>query len=144
MLSVEVSRDGSRVVTASKDGDARIWDARTGETAVGTQRARRHGLRRVVQPERTLGRHRWPDDGGALGRATRRAHLLPAGRTEAQSARPSSPSPTRIVTRGADGVRTYDCDTCGDLEELLALAERRLAATGRELSPAERRRYLGG
>ncbi len=53
-------------------------------------------------------------------------------------------SPTRIVTRGDDGVRAYVCDTCGGLEELLALAERRLAATDRELSAAERLRYLGG
>ena len=48
-------------------------------------------------------------------------------------------SPTRIVTRGDDGVRTYVCDVCGGLRQLVALAERRLAATSRELSSDERR-----
>jgi WD40 repeat protein len=52
--------------------------------------------------------------------------------------------PTLIVTRGADGVRSFDCDTCGDLAALRELAEERLEATGRTLSPAERRLYLGG
>jgi len=52
-------------------------------------------------------------------------------------------SPTRIVTRGVDGVRAYVCDTCGDLAELIALAERRLALTDRGLTPDERLTYLG-
>ena len=50
----------------------------------------------------------------------------------------------RVVTGGVDGiVRTYDCDVCGDLDELLAIADRRLAVTGRELTAEERKRYLG-
>ena len=50
----------------------------------------------------------------------------------------------RVVTGGFDGtVRTYDCDVCGNLDELLAMADRRLAVTGRELTPEERERYLG-
>jgi hypothetical protein len=52
-------------------------------------------------------------------------------------------SETRVVTSGDDGVRTYLCDTCGDLKALLAVAEHRLAATGRALKPAERARFLG-
>jgi hypothetical protein len=32
---------------------------------------------------------------------------------------------------------------CGPIPELLELAERRVAATGRTLTEAERRRYLG-
>ena len=46
-----------------------------------------------------------------------------------------------IVTGGEDGtVRTYRCLICGDSDELVKLAERRLAATGRELTSAERER----
>ncbi len=67
VLSVEVSRDGSRVVTASEDGDARLWDAQTGESLWVLRGHCRHGLRRVVQPERTLRRHRWPYDRGLVG-----------------------------------------------------------------------------
>jgi hypothetical protein len=49
----------------------------------------------------------------------------------------------RIVTVGVDGtLRSYTCTICGGIRELLPLAERRLATTGRHLSPAERRRYL--
>ena len=48
-----------------------------------------------------------------------------------------------IFTGGVDGtVRRYRCEICGDLGELVELAEQRLAATRRELTPAERARYL--
>jgi hypothetical protein len=48
-----------------------------------------------------------------------------------------------IRTLGIDGtLRAYSCDICGRPQQLLRLAERRLAATGREVTPAERRRYL--
>lgn len=54
------------------------------------------------------------------------------------------PSGLTIVTGdGSGGVGTYVCDACGGLDELMALAERRLAQTGRELTTAERERYLG-
>ena len=52
-------------------------------------------------------------------------------------------SPTRIVVRGADGVRSYVCDVCAGLRALLALADRRLSETGQELSPEDRVKYLG-
>jgi WD40 repeat protein len=53
------------------------------------------------------------------------------------------PSGRTIVTGGVDGtVRTYHCDICGDLSELVALAERRLAATRRALTASERARYV--
>jgi hypothetical protein len=51
----------------------------------------------------------------------------------------------RIATVGVDGtLRAYAGRVCGGIPELLQLAERRLAATGRKLTPEERRRYLGG
>ena len=50
-----------------------------------------------------------------------------------------------IVTGGVDGtVRTYDCELCGGVDELIELADGRLAGTRRELTEAERERYLGG
>ena len=55
------------------------------------------------------------------------------------------PSGRIIVTGGADGtVRTYRCDLCGGVDELVELADRHLAGTRRELTEAERERYLGG
>lgn len=54
------------------------------------------------------------------------------------------PTGRTIVTGGVDGtVRTYTCRICGGLDELVALADKRLATTGRELTPEERERYLG-
>jgi WD40 repeat protein len=55
-----------------------------------------------------------------------------------------SPNGRAIVTGGVDGtVRTYRCDICGGLGELVRLAGRRLDATGRRLSAEERERFLG-
>jgi hypothetical protein len=48
------------------------------------------------------------------------------------------------LTGGDDGtVRRYRCVVCGGIDELVGLAERRLAATGRELTAEERERYRG-
>lgn len=50
----------------------------------------------------------------------------------------------RIAAFGEDGtLRSYSCEVCGPIPELLEFAERRVAATGRTLTEAERRRYLG-
>jgi WD40 repeat protein len=130
VLSVEVSPDGRRVVTASEDGDARIWDARTGETV--------HVLRGHVgtvfdasfSPD-----GRWVVTAGAttagLWDATTGEFLyfLQGHRGPLRAA--AFDAPTRIVTSGGDGVRAYVCDTCGARDALLRLAERRLQQTGR-------------
>ena len=48
-----------------------------------------------------------------------------------------------LLVAEADGsLSRYACEVCGGVEELLALADRRLAATGRELTAEERRHYL--
>ncbi len=39
-------------------------------------------------------------------------------------------------------ISTYECAICGEIEELLQLADERVAATGRELAPEERELYL--
>lgn len=49
-----------------------------------------------------------------------------------------SPDGRSILISG-DEARIHDCEVCGDLDELLALAERRVT---RQLTPAERERYL--
>jgi WD40 repeat protein len=54
-----------------------------------------------------------------------------------------TPDGRRIVTASEDGtVRTYRCAVCGPLDELVVLAERRLRATDRALTPSEQTRYL--
>jgi WD40 repeat protein len=143
VLSVEISRDGSRVVTASKDGDARLWDTRTGESLWVLRGHAGTVFDASFSPNGRFVVTGGPTTAGLWDTRTReRVYFLQGPRAPVRAAEFSSP--TRIVTSGADGVRTYDCDTCGGLKELLALAERRLAATHRELSAAERLRYLGG
>jgi WD40 repeat protein len=140
--SVEVSRDGSRVVTASVDGDVRIWDARTGKSMTALV-----GHVGTVFDASFSPNGRWVVTGGptaaGLWDATtgERIYFLQGHGGPVRAA--AFTSPTRIVTSGADGVRAYLCDICGGLKRLLSLAERRLARTGRTLSPTDRLRYLG-
>jgi hypothetical protein len=54
------------------------------------------------------------------------------------------PSGTVVYTGGEDGiVRRYECRICGGVEDLLALADSRLAGTRRVISDEERERYFG-
>ena len=144
VLSVEVSRDGSRVVTASEDGDARIWDARTGEPL---HVLRGHGA--TVFDASFSPNGRWVVTAGPIAaglwdaRDGVRVYFLQGhegGHLGAAEFRGSR----RIVTSGADGVRSFDCDTCGGLAELRVLAAHRLAAANRRFTADERSRYLGG
>jgi WD40 repeat protein len=144
VLSVEVSRDGSRVVTASRDRDARIWDARTGETI--------HVLRAhagTVFDASFSPNGRWvvtagPSTAGLWDAKTGAWFYFLQGHKGGHLEAAEFRGPTRVVTKGADGVRSYNCDTCGDLGALRALAKRRLDGTGRDLTAAERREFLGG
>ena len=143
VLSVEISRDGTRAVTASVDGDARVWDTGTGKT---TWTLRGHAgtvFDASFSPDGRLVVTGGPSTAGLWDAATgERIYFLKGDGGPVLAAEFSSP--TRIVTRGHDGVRAFECDTCGDLASLLALADRRLAATGRRLKPEERARYLSG
>ena len=48
----------------------------------------------------------------------------------------------RIATGGLDGtVRLWSCPVCGGVGQLLALADKRLAATGRQPTDAERQTH---
>jgi WD40 repeat protein len=50
----------------------------------------------------------------------------------------------RIASTSDDGtVRTYRCELCGTTDELVKVARRGLDQLGSNLTPAERRRYLG-
>jgi WD40 repeat protein len=130
-------------VTASRDGDARVWDARTGAKVAVLS-----GHGDAVFDASFSPNGRWVVTGGpataGLWDATTGdlVHFLRGDGGPVRAAEFSSP--TRIVTRGNDGVRAYVCDTCGGLDGLLALAKRRLSVTGSKFSPAERAKYLGG
>ena len=129
VLSVEVSRDNSRVVTASKDGDARIWDPRTGEPVwvlrghggtVFDASFSPNGRCVVTGGPRTAGV--W--DTGTGERTLPQGPEGPIRAEHSPRQRGSSP-----VARTAFGRTSVTFAATG---ALAALAERRLARTGRE------------
>ena len=142
VTSVSFSPLGDLVVTASVDHDARIWDASTGE------------LVRAFQHTTAVHDAQFSPDGRWLVASALRASVWDAddgvnilrlqGHDGTVTAAAFDPSGRTIVTGGVDGtVRRYRCEVCGGIDELVALASRRLEATRRELTADERERYLG-
>jgi WD40 repeat protein len=140
--SVSFTEAGDRVVTSSRDHDVRIWDVETGE-AIGFP----------LQHNSEVHDARFSSDGRWIVTAANRAALFDArtgllvlrlqGHDGSITSAAFAPDGRTIVTGGDDGtVRRYVCETCGGLDALVSLAEKRLAATGRVLSPDEREQYL--
>jgi WD40 repeat protein len=140
--SVEFSPDGSLLATASRDQDVRIWDGRTGEPLVA-----------LTHNSEVRDASFSPDGRWVVSAAFRASLWDPRsglnvvrlqGHEGPVTAATFDSSGKTIVTGGVDGtVRRYECVICGELDELLVLADERLAATGRELTEEERERYLG-
>ena len=140
--SIAFSPSGQLLATASRDRDARIWNVRTGE------------LVRAFPHNTAVRDAQFSPDGRWLVTAALRASLwdanegtniaLPKGHDGVVTAATFDPSGRIIVTGGESGtVRSYQCELCGRADELTALAEARLAATGRGLTPEQRELYLG-
>jgi WD40 repeat protein len=130
VTAVALSPDRSLLVTASRDRDVRLWNARTGA---------RMGLLRIhfgpvlgvaVSPD-----GRWivtagPGTAGLAATADLTDHTLLRGHTKPLVGAGFAGRDHRtIVTAGRDGtIRTYRCDVlCGDVDDLVAIAKRRLA-----------------
>ena len=143
VTSVRFSADGAFVVTASRDNDARIWDARTGATIFVLR-----GHFGVVRDASFSPDGRWvvtagPQTAYLWDAASGTLVFRLQGHVKPLSAAAFDSTGTRIVTGGLDGqVRYYLCGICVKGPALLRLAERRLSSTGRALTAAERRRYL--
>jgi WD40 repeat protein len=143
VTSVSFSQDGSLLATASIDHDVRIWDGATG-ASVGSP----------LQHNTAVHDARFSPDGKWLISAANRAGLWDVrngtlvrrlqGHEGTLTSATFGPTGATVVTGGIDGtVRTYTCEICGGIDDLVKLARKRLAATGRELTPDERERYLG-
>lgn len=144
VLDAEFSHDSLRVATASLDGDGGLWDVETGELmyvlrghfnpvfAVSFDPTDRW---LVTGSQRTAAL--WPTTSGLLA-GYLRGHELPVTSAE------FGLDGRRILTSSEDGtVRTWVCETCGEIDELVGLAATRLAASGRTLTDEERSRFLG-
>jgi WD40 repeat protein len=143
VTSASFSPDGNLLVTASRDREARIWDVATGKSLLVLQ-----GHFGPVQDAQFSPDGRWivtagPGRAGLWDARTGAQVSLLRGHKGMLTSASFDPSGRTIVTGGEDGtVRTYRCELCGPLDELVELAERRLAATGRKLTADERQRYL--
>jgi WD40 repeat protein len=142
--SVAFSVGDSRLVTAGRDSTVRVWNAGTGQALFAL---RGHfgsvadaGFSADGQWVVTAG----PLTAGLWDLASRQRLLFLSGHEGRLLAASFDPAGSTITTVGVDGVRSYRCEVCGSVADLLQLAERRLAATGRELTATERRRYLDG
>jgi WD40 repeat protein len=144
VTSVAFSADGARIVTTSLDHDVRTWDAATGAPLLVV---RVHFA--VVSDARFSPDGRWIATAGPVTSAlvsadTGRLAFYLRGHVGKLTAVAFAPDGRQIATGGVDGtVRLYRCDICGGVDDLVALADSRLARTGRELTDAERERYLG-
>ena len=143
LTSVAFGSTGRRIVTAGRDHDARVWAG-----ATGTPLAVLRGHFATVNGAAFSPDGRWvvtagPGTAGLWDTSTGELALFLRGHTGPLVAATFDATGRRITTVGTDGtVRLYACAICGGMNDLLPLARRRLAATGRAPTPAERRRYL--
>jgi WD40 repeat protein len=142
VTAVTFSPQGALLATTSRDQVARIWSLSTNE------------LVRSLQHNTEVRDAEFSPDGRWLVTATLRAGLWDAqagenvlrlqGHDGPITAVAFDSSGGKILTGGDDGtVRSFRCEICGGVDELVALAERQLEATGRELTAEERELYLG-
>jgi hypothetical protein len=141
VLSVAFSADGRLLVTTSADADVRVWESATG----GHVRLLRGHFGPVVAAAFSPDA-RWivtagPSAAALWEVATKRLVYFLRGHQERLTAASFAEDGRTIVTADRHETRAYRCETCGRLAELISLARRRLAATGRELTRAERDRF---
>lgn len=129
VTSAHFSPDGAYVVTASRDHDPIVWDARRG---VAVRKLLGHFA--IVSDARFSPDGRWivtagPGKPGLWDASTGELIYLFQGHEGILLSAAFDSTSRRIVTGGSDGtVQTYRCTICGHADELIALARARLAA----------------
>jgi WD40 repeat protein len=124
---VTFSRDGRLVVTTGADHDARASDFASGRQLWVLS----HGA--LVSDADFSADGRWvaiagPGEAGVVEATTGDRVLLLDGQDPLLRSIAFSPKGWRIATGGESGaVRTYDCRLCGGIDELVKVADERLA-----------------
>jgi WD40 repeat protein len=144
------SPDGRLVLTASDDRTARVWEW---ETAAQASPVELHGHARLVSgadfhPADARFAVTASDDGTARVWDVRLGRTLAVLRGHGDSPLCSavfSPDGRSVLTAAKDGtVQIHAFEEAAPLEDLLRLAQERLNRLPRNLTPAERRKYLPG
>jgi WD40 repeat protein len=142
--SVGFSPDGKRLLTAGRDHDVILWDVDSGNPlrvlrghfgSVSDARFSPDGRWIVTAGPRSVGL--WKAADGELTR------LLVGPEGPFAAAMFLTDSRTIVAVTDAGIVSRYECQICGEIPELLDLADVQLAATARELTPEERELYFG-
>ncbi len=142
--SVAFSPDGRLLVSAGRDHDVIVWDVAMGHEAYRIEEAQSAS----VEDARFSPDGRWLVTAGPksarLWTADGEGGRYLYGPKSPLTAVGFEPDSRAIVSREQDGVvRRWACELCGGLDQLVALGESRLRATGRTLTADERARYLG-
>jgi WD40 repeat protein len=143
IASVAFSPDGSRIVTAGGDHHAMLWD-----TATGTRLRLLRGHFGSLHDARFSPDGRWIVTAGprsvGLWRATdgQLTDLLVGPEGPFTAVEFDEDSATIVAETESGAVARYRCRVCGAVPELALLADERLRATGRQLTPEERELYL--
>jgi WD40 repeat protein len=127
VTSATFSPDGRLVVTTGEDHDARVSEVATGRQ----RRLLSHSA--LVSDADFSADGRWiaiagPGRVGVVDATSGERVLLLDGQDRILTSIAFSPTGWRIATGGRSGaVRTYDCRLCGGIDDLIELAEERLA-----------------
>jgi WD40 repeat protein len=131
VTSVSFSTDSGLVVTTSRDHDARLWSVATGK--------RLHVVRHFgpISDASFSPDGKWlvtagPTTAGVWHTETGRLLFFLSGPQARLTSAVFSPDGSRILVASLDGTaRIYRCLVCGSVDEVLRLAERRLARLSR-------------
>jgi WD40 repeat protein len=127
VTSATFSRDGLLVVTTGADHDARVSDVASGRQLWVLSHAA------LVSDADFSADGRWvaiagPGEAGIVEAKTGERVFLLDGQDRLLTSIAFSPTEWRIATGGQSGaVRTYNCRLCGGIDDLIELAEERLA-----------------
>jgi WD40 repeat protein len=143
ITSVQFSPNGKLLLTSSRDHDARIWDVESGRPTVLLRGHFSAVFGASFSPDQRWVVTAGPLTAGLWQASNGRQLSLLRGHTDSLTSASFSHDGRRILTSSRDGtVRTYKCELCAGIDELLTLANARLAALSRFLTPAERTRYI--
>jgi WD40 repeat protein len=129
LTDLAFSNDGRLLATASEDADARLWSVQRGTLLAVLRGQSGHVAAVAFSADR-----RWVVTAGPISAvlwpvSTGRLLFYLRGHTKGPLTSASfSPDGHTVLTSSADGtVRTYDCAVCRTVNELVTLAEHRLA-----------------